>query len=79
MRMALDLKLFDTLAADDWRPKTVAELALPVEADQNLVHRVARQLGATGVVNELPKQTYAANALSKTLAEKKFQAMVRFR
>ncbi|KAI9708623.1 MAG: hypothetical protein M1820_003841 [Bogoriella megaspora] len=78
LRVSLDLKLFETLAADGGRPKTIAELAAPVDADKNLVHRLARQLGATGVIRELPKQMYATNALSEALAQPKYQATVRF-
>ncbi|KAI9686054.1 MAG: hypothetical protein M1822_004037 [Bathelium mastoideum] len=78
LRVALDLKLFETLAADGGRPKTVAELAAPTGADLNLVHRLARQLGATGVIRELPEQTYAANTLSEALAQPKYQGAVRF-
>lgn len=49
--MALDLKLFDTLAADNGRPESVDEVAAPRDASPKLVNRVLRHLAATKMVH----------------------------
>lgn len=72
-RMALDLKLFDTLAADHGRPKSVAELAAPSGASPKLVNRVLRHLTATKMLNQTGDKEYASNRITKYLEHPKYR------
>ena len=71
--MALDLKLFDTLAADNGHPKSVAELAAPCNASPKLVKRVLRHLAATKMVLQTGDEEYAQNQISKYLEQPKYR------
>lgn len=72
-RMALDLKLFDTLAADNGRPKSVTELAAPSSASPKLLNRVLRHLAATKMVHQTGDEEYAQNEMSKYLEHPKYR------
>ncbi|KAI9695980.1 MAG: hypothetical protein M1820_008321 [Bogoriella megaspora] len=76
IRLALDLKVFETLAEDSRRPKTLAELCVPRNADVALVRRLARHLAATGVITEAGRELYVATPLAKSLIEPDFAAGV---
>ncbi|KAL8826814.1 MAG: hypothetical protein Q9191_003565 [Dirinaria sp. TL-2023a] len=71
--MALDLKLFDTLAADNGRPKSVTELAAPSSASPKLLNRVLRHLAATKMVRQTGDEEYAQNEMSKYLEHPKYR------
>lgn len=66
--MALDLKFFDTLAADNGRPKTVQELAAPCDASLKLTRRLIRTLCAFDIVDQVSDDEYVQNRISKYLA-----------
>lgn len=72
IRLALDLKIFETLAADADRPKTVAELSDPIQADPALVTRIARHLVAADVILEFDAATYGSSGLSHALTIPKY-------
>ena len=72
-RIALDLKLFDTLAADNGHPKSVAELAAPCNASPKLVKRVLRHLAATNMILQTGDEEYAQNQMSRYLEQPKYR------
>ena len=71
--MALDLKFFDTLAADNGRPKSVAELAAPKKASDKLVRRLIRHLAAMKMVKQTGEDEYAQNQITKYLELPKYR------
>ena len=77
-RLALDLKLFDTLAADNGRPKSVTELAAPADASPKLVTRVLRHLTATKMVYQTGDEEYASNKVSRYLEHPKYREGIRY-
>lgn len=76
-RLAVELKLFETLVADSGRAKTIAELSAPKSADPALVARIARHLAATGVIQGTGSGTYVSNALSKALAKPEYSTGIK--
>lgn len=77
-RMALDLQLFETLAADGGRPKTVTELAAVKDASPKLVRRLIRHLAAMKMVDQTGDDEYASNRVSKPLAVAKYREGFRY-
>lgn len=78
IRLAIDLKLFETLAAESGRDKTISELCVPKSADPALVIRLVRHLAATGFVCEQTGTgTYTPNAMSKALATPEYSSGIR--
>lgn len=77
-RIALDLQLFETLAADDHRPKSVKELAAVKNASPKLVRRLIRHLTAMKMVNQTDEDEYASNSISKLLALAKYHEGFRY-
>ncbi|CAD6594481.1 MAG: hypothetical protein ASARMPREDX12_009039 [Alectoria sarmentosa] len=78
IRLALDLKIFETLATDAGRPKTVAQLSVPTGADHNLIARIARHLAATAVICEPQAAKFGPSALSQALTVPKYAGGVKF-
>ncbi|KAL9620723.1 MAG: hypothetical protein Q9160_004736 [Pyrenula sp. 1 TL-2023] len=73
MRMALDFKIFDTLAAGNGRPKSTAELAAPMKASHKLVGRVLRHLCAMKMMIQTGEEEYAQNKITEYLAHAKYR------
>ena len=71
--MALDLKFFDTLAAENGRPKSVVELAAPSGASPKLVGRLIRHLAAMKMVAQTGEEEYSQNKISKYLEQPKYR------
>ena len=71
--MALDLKFFDTLTADNGRPRSVAELATPSGASPKLVSRLIRHLAAMKMVKQTAEDEYAQNRIAKYFEQAKYR------
>ncbi|KAL8832104.1 MAG: hypothetical protein Q9191_000461 [Dirinaria sp. TL-2023a] len=78
IRLALELKIFKTLAADSGRPKTVVELCNSATADRALVARIARHLAATAVIIEFQPGVYGPSTLSHALTLPKYAGAIKF-
>ena len=72
-RLALELKIFDTLAADNGRAKTAAELAAPIGASPKLVERLGRHLAAMGMLSQTGSEEFLQNRFAKILALPKYR------
>lgn len=79
IRLALDLKFFETLAADGGSAKSVAELCKSTDADPVLVARLTRHLAACRVIREVGADTYAPTTISNALALPQYAGAVRFK
>lgn len=66
-RIAVDLKLFETLAADGGRPKTLDQLAAPTGASPKLVKRIARACVAMRWLDQRGPDHYVANKVTHAL------------
>ena len=77
-RLALDLKIFDTMIRDNGRPKSVVELAAPTGASPKLVQRIARKLATMHMIDETGVAEYAPNQLTRTLTIPKYRDGIRF-
>ncbi|KAH8881668.1 S-adenosyl-L-methionine-dependent methyltransferase [Thozetella sp. PMI_491] len=74
-RVAEDLKLYQILDASD-QPLEVAELASKTGAAPLLLRRMLRYLASIGQIQETGRDAYAANTLTKTLAQPGYAGVV---
>lgn len=75
VRIAIDLKIFETLNAASGKPVTVTELAKN-GADAVFVHRMLRHLAAMNIVKETAVGEFAATGFSDALLEDKYRGGV---
>lgn len=68
-RIAVDLKLFETLVADDGRPKTLDDLAAPTNASPELVRRIARALIVMQWLGQQGPDHYVPNKMTYMLVQ----------
>ncbi|KAK7709555.1 hypothetical protein SLS64_003613 [Diaporthe eres] len=79
IKVGYQLGLYKTLTeAAGGAPVHVNELAKTTGASPALVNRVARYLAANGLIREATKQTYAANASTRVLADEAFEGGMDF-
>ncbi|PMD42041.1 S-adenosyl-L-methionine-dependent methyltransferase [Hyaloscypha variabilis F] len=69
MRVGLDMGLYDVLVKADGKPVKAQELADACKAEKLFTVRIMRVLTAAGFVDEVGVETYAANELTKLMAE----------
>ena len=74
----MDLKIFESLAADNGRAKTVQELSVPTGADHKLIARIVRHLAATLVISEPEVAKYGPTTLSQAFLVPKYAGGVKF-
>lgn len=81
VRLALDLELFDQLAASK-QPITAEQLAKQSQADPALARRILRVLAGMGFVSETvtkdDRPAFAANGLTKHMTKASCKAGIRF-
>ncbi|CAI6334215.1 unnamed protein product [Periconia digitata] len=78
LRIAVDLKIFETAVADNGSPKTNEQLAAPTGASPTLVKRVARACASMKMLDEQAPGVYAANSLTQLLAQPEYAAGIIF-
>lgn len=79
IKVGYQLGLYKTLTeAAGGLPVHVDELAKPTGASPALLNRIARYLAANGLIHEAGKQTYAANASTRVLADPAFEGGMDF-
>lgn len=66
-RIAVNLKIFETLIAENGRPKTAEELAVPTGASPKLVDRIARMCVSMRMIDGKGSGLYAPNSLTHML------------
>lgn len=64
--------MFETLAADAGRPKSVDDLSKPTGADPDLVARIARHLAAMAIIDEPKEAMYSSSKLCEALTVPKY-------
>ncbi|KAF2654853.1 S-adenosyl-L-methionine-dependent methyltransferase [Lophiostoma macrostomum CBS 122681] len=72
LRIAVDLKVFETAVQDDGRPKSDAEFATPTAASPILVKRITRVCASMHMLEEKSSGLYAPNALTRLLARPEY-------
>ena len=81
VRVAIDMKLFDVLAASD-RPMTAEQLASECHAEKGLVLRIARTLVGMGFVSQTRlsdgEGAFAATPTTRQMTKSSVKAGVRF-
>ncbi|KAF2497264.1 O-methyltransferase [Lophium mytilinum] len=73
-RVAMDMKLFETLVESAPVPLTVSKLAKQTGASPVLLGRLLRFLAAFSMVKEVGVDTFTANHITKSMSEEGFQA-----
>ena len=74
----MDLKIFETAALNDGRPKTNSELAAPTGASPTLVKRIARTCVSMHMLDEKGPGVYVPNDLTRLLALPEYAAGIIF-
>ncbi|PVH92227.1 putative O-methyltransferase, partial [Periconia macrospinosa] len=77
-RIAIDLKIFQTIASDGGCPKTNEQLAVVTGASPKLVQRITRMCASTNMLNEIGPGLYTPNALTRLLAQPQYAASIVF-
>lgn len=78
LRIAVDLKIFETAVSDDGRPKTDAEIAAPTGASVILSKRITRVCVSMGFLAEAGPGLYVPNDVTRLLAQPDYAAGVIF-
>lgn len=69
--------MFETLAADAGKPKSVDDLSKPTGADPDLVARIARHLAAMAIIDEPKEAMYSSSKLCEALIVPKYAGGIR--
>ncbi|KAG8533879.1 uncharacterized protein KY384_001620 [Bacidia gigantensis] len=67
LKIATDLKIFDTLTAQSGKSWTAAQLGKPLNADSQLIVRIMRVMTAAGFAKETGISTYASTPKSEIM------------
>ncbi|KAI0838306.1 S-adenosyl-L-methionine-dependent methyltransferase [Hypoxylon sp. FL0890] len=78
LRIAVDLKIFETAVQDGGRPKTSEELASPTGASPALVKRIARACVSMSMLDEKGPDLYSPNDRTRLLSQSEYAAGVIF-
>lgn len=78
LRVAVDLKLFETAVSDNGSPKTNEQLAAPTSASPTLVKRIARACVSMNMMDEQAPGVYVPNSLTQLMAQPEYAAGVIF-
>ncbi|KAI1360459.1 S-adenosyl-L-methionine-dependent methyltransferase [Xylaria arbuscula] len=73
LRIAIDLKIFETAMSDNGRPKTSEELAAVTAANPTLVMRVARACVSMNMLDEQKSGVYMPNKMTEFLSKPEYQ------
>ncbi|KAF2096919.1 S-adenosyl-L-methionine-dependent methyltransferase [Rhizodiscina lignyota] len=68
IRICIDMKLFESLVADNGTPKTTEQLAKLTGSDPKLLERFLKHLATGGIVRETGTDQFAPNEISKVFA-----------
>ncbi|KAI1204465.1 S-adenosyl-L-methionine-dependent methyltransferase [Annulohypoxylon truncatum] len=77
-RIAVDLKIFETVMCDGGRPKSTEELATPTGASPTLVKRIAKACVSMNMLDEHGPGLYVPNDLTKLMSKPEYAAGVIF-
>ncbi|KAF2155442.1 S-adenosyl-L-methionine-dependent methyltransferase [Myriangium duriaei CBS 260.36] len=72
VRIAVDLKIFETLKAAQGSPVSVEDLAKPSNADPVFLHRMLRHLAAMEIIAEASVGHFHSTSFSDSLTESKY-------
>lgn len=72
LRVAVDLKLFETAIQDNERPKTDEDFAVAVGASPTLVKRIARACVSMDMLDERGPGLYVPNKLTRLLSKPEY-------
>ncbi|KAI0097434.1 S-adenosyl-L-methionine-dependent methyltransferase, partial [Nemania sp. FL0031] len=75
-RIGADLEIFKILK-DSEHPLSTAELAETTHAAPIVLSRILRHLASVGMIQEVARDSFAANAITKTLAQPGYEGGVR--
>ncbi|KIW62032.1 hypothetical protein PV05_02085 [Exophiala xenobiotica] len=73
LRMAVDMRLFDHLVAEQSSPKSSAQLAAACSAEPWLVGRTMKLLAAMGSVREIDADCYVTNPFAQAMTQQLFK------